>query len=139
MQILKPLLEKEIAKGRGRGGLLSPILQTFYFIRYVVGARYLDIHLITGAAKFTVYGIVPEVCDTINGSTNPRLANKNFPQTEYECKLKADEFKAKSFMGLIVGCVSVIDGYLLKIIAPCNVGNQKAYFSGHYCCHGLNI
>ena len=38
-------------------------------------------------------------------------------------------------------CVSVVDGYLLKIIAPCSnvIGNQRAYFSGHYACFGLNV
>ena len=39
----------------------------------------------------------------------------------------------------IVECVSILDGYVLNIIAPCNVGNQKAYYSGHYCCYGVNI
>ena len=139
VEILKPLLQKQIVRGLTRGGVITPIVWTFIFIRYITCASYLDIQLVTGAAKCTVYAIVREVRDAINGSTNPRLANKNFPQTEYECKLKADEFKAKSFMGLIVGCVSVIDGYLLKIIAPCNVGNQKAYFSGHYVCYSVNV
>ena len=44
----------------------------------LTGASYLDICVITGAARATVYGIVGEACDAINACANPWLDNINF-------------------------------------------------------------
>src|SRR5687767_13992027 len=42
---------------------------------------------------------------------------------------------------VIEGCIGVMDGYLLSIKAHNSeeTGNVKAYFSGHYHTHGINI
>ena len=52
-------------------------------------------------------------------------------QMEEDCRLLAEQFKSKSFIRAILEYVSVLYGYLLNTIAPCNVGNQRAYFSLH--------
>ena len=51
-------------------------------------------------------------------------------------------FQAKSTHGLISGCVGCIDGLLIEIKCPSKkeCGNApNLYYSGHYCCYGLNI
>ena len=42
---------------------------------------------------------------------------------------------------MIEGCVAAMDGILIKIQVPrrTEVGNVKAFFSGHYHAYGLNI
>ena len=144
-QSLVAVLENDLMKsekeGKGRGGSISPEIRIFIFIRYASGASYLDISLITGASTTTVYKVIGEVRDAINASWDPKLDNIHFPRSREDCKKIAKEFEDRSFGQAVVNCVSVVDGYLLKIIAPGSnvVGNQRSYFSGHYACFGLNV
>jgi hypothetical protein len=53
----------------------------------------------------------------------------------------ADGFRNISSNGVIDGCIACVDGILLKIQTPAatEVGNVKAFFSGHYQTYGINV
>jgi hypothetical protein len=63
------------------------------------------------------------------------------PETPEECKVAAAGFRSISYKEAIANCVGVLDGYLLKINSPrkAEAKNVRAYYSGHYQCHGVNI
>jgi DDE superfamily endonuclease len=65
----------------------------------------------------------------------------SFPNNIYKIREAALEFKKLSTHNLLVGCVGVMDGLLLKIKVPSSreVGNVKSIFSGHYRAYGINI
>jgi hypothetical protein len=46
-----------------------------------------------------------------------------------------------STVNAIPNCISVVDGYLLRITTPNKkeAMNVRSFFSGHYQCHGVNI
>jgi hypothetical protein len=50
-------------------------------------------------------------------------------------------FKSISRDGIMDGCIGALDGYLMRITAPsfAECRNVGAYFSGHYCTHGVNV
>ena len=141
VEILHPALVRDVIKGNSRGGIIEPRVRLLIFLRMVAGASYLDLHFITGASRTTIYNIFQQVEDAINRSTDPRIDNIRFPLTEEECKRHAKAFQHISVGDAIVNCVSVLDGFLMKITTPSKkqVGNQKSYFSGHYACYGLNV
>jgi len=64
-----------------------------------------------------------------------------FPQTRAECIEAAAGFESISTSRAIQNCVSVVDGFLMKIVTPPGwiVGNVRSYFSGHYQCYGVNV
>jgi DDE superfamily endonuclease len=63
------------------------------------------------------------------------------PTTEHEIQQSANNFKVHSTNGVIDGCVGCVDGLLLRIQTPSarEVGNVKAFFSGHYRAYGVNV
>ena len=65
-----------------------------------------------------------------------------FPDSEEDFNVLQNGFQAKCAHGLIRGCVGCIDGLLIEIKCPSEskCGNSpNSYYSGHYCCYGLNI
>ena len=63
-----------------------------------------------------------------------------FPTSPQEVEDVAQSFKAINSNGVIEGRVAVMNGILIKTITPPRkeVGNVKAFFSGHYQHYGLN-
>jgi len=82
--------------------------------------------------------VVWKTIDAINACKELDI---HFPQTLEECKAAAAGFESISTSRVITNCVTVVDGFLLKIVTPAQsiVGNVRSYFSGHYQCYGVNV
>ena len=66
----------------------------------------------------------------------------SFPSTPKEVHYTQLGFHIVSTTNIIYGCVGAIDGLLVVIKCPSmkdSENNPSSYYSGHYCCHGLNI
>ena len=84
------------------------------------------------------YTIIREVCVAMTQCPALRM---QFPSSEDECREAARRFEEISFGETIGNCICVFDGYLLHKEQPRKkmVGNQRQYYSGHYCKFGVNI
>ncbi|CAB1103509.1 unnamed protein product [Ectocarpus sp. CCAP 1310/34] len=105
----------------------------------LAGASYLDVAVLFGIAKETVFHVLWEVVDAINNT--PEVGAFFFPQTRDDCARQAKEWEAKSTGGVFSGCVAAGDGLFVKTIAPSPVDtpNVLSYFSGNKSGYGLNI
>ena len=141
VNILRPDLHKDELKGSCRGGALSPEISVFATLRWLAGASFLDICPLVGISKTAFYDTLWKTIGAIVKSKHFELDNIQFPQTLDECTEAATSFESISHACAIRNCVSVIDGYLLKIETPTSkeVGNVRSYFSGHYQCYGVNV
>jgi hypothetical protein len=121
-----------------RGGPIIPELCLFCTVRWLAGGSYLDIIDITGISVASFYRIVWKTCKAIVESPDLEM---RLPETPEECKVAAAGFRSISYKEAIANCVGVLDGYLLKINSPrkAEAKNVRAYYSGHYQCHGVNI
>ena len=65
----------------------------------------------------------------------------SLPQTKPQYNEVARGFSAISSSEVLTGCVSCVDGMLLKINTPSKneTGHVKSYYSGYYCCYGMNV
>jgi DDE superfamily endonuclease len=63
------------------------------------------------------------------------------PSPSLDLQAAAEGFKSISSNRVIDGCIACVDGILLKIQTPraSEVGNVKAFFSGHYQTYGINV
>ena len=136
--LLEVKLQKNKTMGDLRGGLIGSRLQLYLTIRYLGGSSIHDIRCDIGISKPMSYTIIREVCVAM---TQCRVLRMQFPSSEDECREAARRVKEISFGGAIGNCVCVFDGYLLCTEQPRKkmVGNQRQYYSGHYCEFGVNI
>ena len=102
-------------------------------IRWLSGGSYHDIRLTVGISTAVFYICVHRCIDAI--------VNCHFPRTSLEIERAALGFKSISLHGIMDGCVAAMDGILIKIRTPptSQVGNVKAFFSGHYQAYGVNV
>jgi hypothetical protein len=114
-----------------RGGSIVPELCLYCTIRWLAGGSYLDITNVSGISKSSFYQVVWKTVTSICKAGELRL---KFPKTDEEMGQAKRGFASKSTSGGIDNYVGVIDGYLVRIIAPpkTQVGNVKSFFSGHY-------
>jgi hypothetical protein len=138
LSFVRDKLEVNNRMGSLRGGAILPELCLYACLRYLAGGSYSDIKFSTGISVPSRYRVIWKCIDAIN--TCDELAIK-FPTTLDEVKEAAREFESISTQGCFWNCVSVIDGYILKIQTPSKneVKNVRSFFSGHYQTHGLNI
>jgi len=64
-----------------------------------------------------------------------------FPKTNEEFSTIAKGFESKATATIFQGCVGATDGFFQPTVKPSikdSLGNQRAYFSGHYRMYGLN-
>ena len=136
--LLKEDLRKNQEMGDLRGGHIESEVKLYSTLRYLGGGAVHDIRRSMGISKSYCYQILHEVAETIVNC--PALAIK-FPSTERECEEAAIGFESISFGQAIINCVAAIDGYLLHTNMPSKrlVGNQRQFYSGHYCKFGFNI
>ncbi|CAB1105047.1 unnamed protein product [Ectocarpus sp. CCAP 1310/34] len=139
--LLRPILERNdfYARKRTRHGAVPVKHRLAVALRILAGASYMDVAVLFGIAKETVFHVLWEVVDAINNT--PEVGPFFFPQTVEECARQAKEWEAKSTGGAISGCVAAGDGLFVKTIAPSPVDtpNVLSYFSGNKSGYGLNI
>ena len=84
------------------------------------------------------YTIIREVCVAMTQCPALRMW---FSSSEDECREAARCIEEISFGKAIGNCICVFNGYLLHMEQPRKkmVGNQRQYYSGHYCKFGVNI
>ena len=106
-------------------------------LRFLAGGKVNDIRHIFFLSKTECYHSIACFIKAVNTSNS---LNIKLPQTAAEWEEVRKGFANKSSNGLMNGCVGAIDGFLQPIIAPWKneVGNVRAYFSGHYQSFGLN-
>ena len=138
--LLDPFLRVDPVYSRNRTGK-EPILTEIVvhcLLRWLAGGSYLDIRLSAGISKASFYACVHRCVDAILYCGT--LAY-HFPNTAREISEAAGGFKEHSSNGILDGCVGCLDGLLVRIQTPSarEVGNVKAFFSGHYRAYGVNV
>ena len=108
-------------------------------LRWLAGGSYLDLKNVYCCSISTVskhrlcFICAVNLCD---------LLNIKFPTSAAEiCRAQA-QFCDINSNNVISGCVGAIDSLLVVIKCPSikdSNNNPSSYYSGHYCCHDLNI
>jgi DDE superfamily endonuclease len=139
--ILRDSLTRDPRMAELRGGYITPEACVFLTLRWLAGGQYADLMYLVGCSRSSFYKLLWMTIDAIITSKDPHLDNIKFPETEEERDKASQGFESISYGGAIPNCISVIDGYLLKIRTPPRsvVGNVRAFFSGHYQRHGVNV
>jgi hypothetical protein len=106
---------------------------------WLTGGSYLDLKNVYCYSVDTIYKHrllfiqAVNICD---------LLKVKFPTFAVEiCSVQAG-FCNISSNSVLTGCVGAIDGLLVVIKCPfmkTSDNNPSSYYSGHYCCHGLNV
>ena len=141
LEILRPVLEKNVLQANRRGGPIVPEVQLYAAIRWLAGGSYVDIHERSGISIGAFYYTVRDVYKAIADCDHPLLDNIKFPKTVAECAAAANGFKGISSFEAIRNCVTVIDGWFMRTRTPpkSEVDNVHSYYSGHYAAYGVNI
>ena len=136
--LLEVKLQKNKTMGDLQAGLIGSRLWLYLTIQYLGGSSIHDICRNIGISKPMSYTIIREVCVAMTQCCALRM---QFPSSEDECREAARHFEEISFGGAIGNCICVFNGYLLHMEQPRKkmVGNQRQYYSGHYCKLGVNI
>jgi DDE superfamily endonuclease len=118
--------------------VISTELVVHCLLRWLAGGSYLDIRLSAGISKASFFACVHKGVKAVLDC--PELSYK-LPTSDQELQQSADGFKQQSSNGVIDGCIGCLDGLLLRIQTPSarEVGNVKAFFSGHYRAYGVNV
>ena len=94
-------------------------------LRWLAGGSYLDVRLVHGISRETLYTCVWQAVDAINASPGMRM---EFPWHD-DVKLQNLE---KGFAGLcggkLRGCVFAVDGFCVRIICPGGAVNPRDYW-----------
>ena len=139
--IIRPFVRvnEEMSRRRSNGkGSITVEIMLHCTLRWLGGGSYLDIRLSAGISIPSFFRCV-HAC--INAIVLCESLTFSFPTTEADLQAAADGFKSISSNGVIDGCIACVDGILLKIQTPreAEVGNVKAFFSGHYQTYGINV
>lgn len=128
---------------RTRKADLPPVIQVVVALRFLAGASYLDLMRRSGLGKASVYKCIWNVVDAI--IENKDIGYALFPQTETQCKQKADQWAAISGVpgtsGVIKTAVGMMDGILIRIKVPSKRETNQAedFRSGHKKAYGVNV
>ena len=139
--MIEPLLERNNRKAKARWGgqfVITTEIALHCLLRYLAGGSYLDIRLSAGISTPSFFRIIHACIRAIQRCEDLSFS---FPSTDEELQKIADGFRALSTKEVINGCVGCVDGLLLKVRTPSSkeVGNVKAFFSGHYQTYGINV
>jgi DDE superfamily endonuclease len=138
--ILRDSLARDPRMADLRGGYITPEHCVYMTLRWLAGGAYNDLVHVVGVSRSRFYQLVWLTIEAIIQSKDPHLDNIKFPETAEELDVASQGFQSVSYRGAIANCVSVIDGYLVKIRTPPQaVGNVRSYFSGHYQHYGVNV
>jgi hypothetical protein len=91
-----------------------------------------------GISETSFYRLIWKVMDLI---IDCKELSIDFPTTEEDCTIAAEGFRSVSSGDAIVNCVSVVDGFLVRIVTPSKeeAKNVRSFFSGHYQAYGVNV
>ena len=108
-------------------------------LRWLAGGSYLDLKNVYCCSISTVYK--HRLC-FIHAVNLCDLLELKFPASAAEICRAQGWFCDISSNNVISGCVGAIDGLL--VVIKCQPmkdsnNNPSSFYSGHYCCHGLNI
>jgi hypothetical protein len=138
--ILQPLLEVDAERSFRRTKKLpiSTEIILSAFIRWTSGGSYHDVRQVAGVSVASFYRVMHCCALAIMKSNELKY---NFPTTMEEIIQAAEAFKNISTNGLLIGCVGVMNGLLLRIKVPSSneVGHVKSFYSGHYSAYGINV
>jgi len=131
-------LEVDQEQAARRGGAIVLELCLYITLRWLAGGSYSDIYMFVGISKSSFYRLLWKTINAINATNELTI---RFPSTVDECRIAAAGFETISSSRAIQNCVSVVDGFLMKVVTPPMwiVGNVRSYFSGHYQCYGVNV
>ena len=110
-------------------------------LRYLAGAKYLDLYLWSSIYPDHIKIIVNEVIQ--EWICNDKVFNINFYDNVLDNKANSNrirrEFSSKT-EGILSGCIGAVDGWLVKILSPTTneVPNPGSYFSRKN-VYGLNV
>jgi hypothetical protein len=116
--ILRDSLTRDPRMAELRGGYITPEACVFLTLRWLAGGQYADLMYLVGCSRSSFYKLLWMTIDAIITSKDPHLDNIKFPETEEERDKASQGFESISYGGAIPNCISVIDGYLLKIRTP---------------------
>ena len=105
----------------------------------LAGASYIDLTSAYGISESSVFVARNLFVNAVISCEALKVA---FPHSEEDFNVLQNGFQAKSTHGLIWGCVGCIDCLFVEIKhsseRECR-NSPNSYYSGHYCCIGLNI
>ena len=107
-------------------------------IRYLTGAKYQDLADVHGVSTDTVYKCVYSFLDACLQCPDLQI---NMPKSAEEWENVRMTFANRSYRRIFKHCIGAIDGFFQPTQTPTKkdtVGNQRAYYSGHYKSPGLN-
>jgi hypothetical protein len=138
ISLLEPALLVDDKMASSRGGAITPDMCVYLTLRYLAGGSFHDIKIHLGISKASFYRCLHK---TLYAICNHSALLVRFPTTIRELEIISNGFENVSSNSSITNCVGAIDGYLLSINTPSRseVGNVKAYFSGHYQKYGINV
>ena len=94
-------------------------------IRWFAGGSYMDIRLVHGMGRSTIFTCVWEAVDAINAA--PELALK-FPWDDEVQLRKLEQGFAALSGGKVRGCVFAMDGFCIRVKAPVGVNNPRDFW-----------
>lgn len=104
-----------VARKRTRNGAVPKKIRLAVALRILAGASYLDVAVLFGIPKETVFHVLWEVVDAINNT--PEVGPFFFPQTVEECARQAKEWEV---------CIGVLCVYVCVCCGVvCFVGNGR--------------
>ncbi len=139
LDLLLPILQLDERFGRlSSGEPISNKIMLHCTTRYFAGRSYHDIRQTASISKPSFYCVIWHTITTINNCAPLAVT---LPRDSDELTIVAEGFKSKSTgHGAMNGCIRSL-GFLLQIKAPSHeeFGNVPAYYSGYYCCYGINV
>jgi DDE superfamily endonuclease len=123
----------------GLGEVISPKMTMAVGLCLLAGASYIDLTSAYGISESSVFVVRNLFVNAVNSCEALKVV---FPDSEEDFNVFQNGFQAKSTHGLIRRFVGCIDGLLIEIKHPSEQeceNSPNSYYSGHYCCYGLNI
>ena len=118
---------------------IYPELVVAVCIRRLAGGTFTDIKNWAGISKTSFYRCRDTFFRALFECDDLSI---KWPDNREELERLARGFEHKSRYGLFKDCVGAVDGFLATITQPHmseELNNPRAYYSGHYCCFGLNV
>ena len=127
LELIREPLEINNQMGVLRGGPIIPEWCLYIAIRYLAGGSYSDIIFHVGISVSSFYRILWKTLKILCSCPSLQV---NFPSTEDDCNILANNSSTISYHGVIDKCCCAVDGYLLHIQTPAKreAKNVRSFF-----------